>query len=183
MSIVAVSVNNVASAGMGKLSSMGAPRLLLRPMLKAIEVAIVSSARKNSRAISPIINPISVSLPSSLKSISGWTSVPILRASGVSTGKSATEIASATNSRARTGMRALERPGISMRQAPTRQKTMAMARMASDPSEASNAFTRWHPASGSAPHARSRGSTAPAGSGTGVRRPSGHRASLPRLPR
>ena len=88
----------------------------------AAAVAMNCRARKNSRPIRPMSAPTTVSETMRASMASGATCGRAARSTGTSSGDSASVTATAMNRRTCTGTRALEKPGISMRQPPMRQK-------------------------------------------------------------
>ena len=138
-SSVAVSVISVAKAGSGSVSSMGEPGMVPSPMYMAAAVAMNCKARKNSRPMTPIRMPMTVSETSSAIMASGGIFGSAARSTGNSSGASAKVTATAMNSRTCTGTRELENPGISIRQPPMRQKARNTSSTVSGPM----AVTRW----------------------------------------
>ena len=101
--------------------------LLLRPIDIETAMPMVSSAMKKTRPSSPIVAPMSSSDAIRRRKEIGAPAASG-RKSSACIGVKASDSATAMNKRTCTGMRGLEKPGISIRQAPTRLNTTKATR-------------------------------------------------------
>ena len=104
-----------------------------KPMNIAAAVAMNCKARKKMRPMTPISAPIATSETMSERTMAEGILARVARSDGSSIGASASVTASAMNRRTCAGTRALEKPGISIRQPPIRQKSRKTSRTVSGP--------------------------------------------------